>query len=173
MRRQRRERADTCPLQEPGEGGGGTPPGGSRGRPPPLRSGRSCGASRAFLFRLQYGASEAPALARLPPAPPAFRLPCTSARGALPAGWTPGRTPGCAPRPTTPSCHAPHAAPRSSQPSRRPAPSRAPLLAGAGCVSPRDPKSPQTQGVRPRWSRLRPCVLSSQKPLVGTSPGAL
>lgn len=149
-----------------GQGWGGHPQG-EAGDEPPLRAGRSCCAACAFLFRLPPCTAEAPALARLPLALPAFRERCASARGALPAGETPA--PDCAPRPTSPRGRAPHAAPPSSQPSRRSAPSRARPRPGAGCVRPATSEGTAKRGVGPQWSRPRRCTPSSQKPGIGTT----
>ncbi|XP_027955768.1 basic proline-rich protein-like [Eumetopias jubatus] len=136
MRRQRRERADTCPLQAPGAGWGGT----ARGRP--RRSPLSAPGEAA--------APRVPSCSAYRPAPPKPRrspgCPWRRLRS-LPAGWTPA--PGCEPGPTSPGGRAPHAAPRSSRPSRGPAPSRARPLPGAGCVRPAGPDGIGTRGVRP------------------------
>lgn len=147
------------------------------GRRPPLGYRRQCplpapgeAAALAFLPRLRLGIAKAPALARLPSAPPASRQLCSAARGALPAGRTPG--PRRAPGPTSPpGRRAPHAARGSSQPSRVPAPPR-------GRVR-RVRPTPIPKGLQVCAERLRGvprggcCAPFSEKPVIETDPGAL
>lgn len=168
MRRQQRERADTCPLQGPGAGGtrrghsGQSPlPAQRQAAAPPVPS---CPASGPAPPRPQ----------RSPDCPPR-RL--RSARGArlLPVP----RPPEELPRPGRAGPTSPPGAALPTRLSAPPSPAEGPPLPAPslswvrGVPAPRDSNGPQQLGVRPWQSRRRPCVPLSRKPPVETDLGAL